>query len=45
MTVLNERFVLVSGVVQNQDNVVHLKASSIKPLAISVAATSSHDFH
>ena len=45
MTVLNERFVLVSGVVQNQDNVVHLKARSIEPLAISAATTPSHDFH
>ena len=45
LAVLNERFVLVSGVVQNQDNVVHLKARSIQPLAISAAATSSHDFH
>jgi error-prone DNA polymerase len=45
MTVLNERFVLVSGVVQNQDNIVNLKARSIKPLAISAASTSSHNFH
>jgi error-prone DNA polymerase len=45
MAVLNERFVLVSGVVQNQDNVVHLKARSIQPLAISAATTPSHDFH
>jgi error-prone DNA polymerase len=45
MAVLNERFVLVSGMVQNQDGVVHLKARSIQPLAISAAATSSHDFH
>lgn len=45
MAVLHERFVLVSGMVQNQDNVVHLKARSIRPLTISAAATSSHDFH
>jgi error-prone DNA polymerase len=45
MTVLKERFVLVSGVVQNQDNVVHLKARSISSLAISAAVTPSHDFH
>ena len=45
MVVLNERFVLVSGVVQNQDNIVHLKARSIAPLSISAAQTSSHDFH
>ena len=45
MAVLNERFVLVSGLVQNQDNVVHLKARSIESLAISAATTPSHDFH
>jgi error-prone DNA polymerase len=45
MVVLNERFVLVSGVVQNQDNIVHLKARSIQPLSISAAPTPSHDFH
>jgi error-prone DNA polymerase len=45
MVVLNERFVLVSGVVQNQDNIIHLKARSIKPLSISAATTPSHDFH
>jgi error-prone DNA polymerase len=45
MVVLNERFVLVSGVVQNQDNIVHLKARSIQPLSVSAAQTSSHNFH
>jgi error-prone DNA polymerase len=45
MVVLNERFVLVSGVVQNQDNIVHLKARSIQPLSVSAAPTPSHDFH
>lgn len=45
MAVLKERFVLVSGIVQNQDNVVHLKARAIQPLAISAASISSHDFH
>jgi error-prone DNA polymerase len=45
MVVLNERFVLVSGMVQNQDNIVHLKARSIQPLSISAAPTPSHDFH
>ena len=45
MAVLNERFVLVSGLVQNQDNVVHLKARSIQALDISAATTASHDFH
>ena len=42
---VDEQFVLVSGLVQNQGNVVHLKARSIQPLAISAATTPSHDFH
>jgi error-prone DNA polymerase len=45
MMVLNERFVLVSGIVQNQDSIVHLKARSISSLPVSRAATPSHDFH
>jgi error-prone DNA polymerase len=45
MVVLKEQFVLVSGIVQNQDNVVHLKARRIEPLAVSLASISSHDFH
>jgi len=45
MTILKNRFVLVSGVIQNQDNVVHLKATHIEPLRISEAETSSHNFH
>jgi error-prone DNA polymerase len=45
MTVLHERFVVVSGTVQNQESIVHLKARSIERLAISAASTPSHDFH
>ncbi len=45
MTVLHERFVLVSGVVQNQNKTVHLKARSIQRLTVSSASTPSHDFH
>src|SRR5882762_8148588 len=32
MTVVRERFVRISGVVQNRDSVVHLMARSINPL-------------
>ena len=45
MAVLYERFVQVSGTVQNRDGVVNLIAKQIGPLAISKAETSSHDFH
>jgi error-prone DNA polymerase len=45
MAVLYERFVQVSGTVQNRDGVVHLIAKRIGSLAVSAAETSSHDFH
>jgi error-prone DNA polymerase len=45
MTVVRERFVRISGIVQNRDGVVHLMARSIAPLAVSAAEISSHDFH
>jgi error-prone DNA polymerase len=43
--VLYAKFVQVWGSVQNQDGIVHLVAKGIRPLAISAAETSSHDFH
>jgi error-prone DNA polymerase len=43
--VLYERFVFVSGVVQNQDNIVHLRAQKIGPLSVSTAEIQSHDFY
>jgi error-prone DNA polymerase len=43
--VLYAKFVQVSGMIQNQDGIVHLVAKAIRPLAISAAETSSHDFH
>ena len=45
ITVLKEQFVLVRGLVQNQDDIVHLKARAIEPLGVSLAAIPSHDFH
>jgi error-prone DNA polymerase len=45
MAVLYEKFVFISGVVQNQDDIVHLKAQKIGPLSVSAAEVQSHDFH
>jgi error-prone DNA polymerase len=45
IAVLYERFVGVSGVVQNQDDIVHLSAQRIGPLSVSAAEVQSHDFH
>jgi error-prone DNA polymerase len=39
------RFLLVEGVLQNQDNVVSVKAERVLPLPVSAAETRSHDFH
>jgi len=38
-------FLLIEGKLQNQDNVISVKASHVQPLKFAVAATPSHDFH
>jgi len=38
-------FLLIEGALQNQDNVISVKASHIQPLSFTVAAAPSHDFH
>jgi error-prone DNA polymerase len=43
--VLEPRFVRISGTVQNQDGIVHLRAENITPLVVSAAQVWSHDFH
>lgn len=45
MTVLHQRFVLVEGVLQNQDKVVHVKAERIVPFRAAEIEVPSHDFH
>jgi error-prone DNA polymerase len=45
ITVLKEQFVLVRGIVQNQDDTVHLKARAIEPLKTGYTSIPSHDFH
>jgi error-prone DNA polymerase len=44
-TVVYERFLLIEGELQNQENVISVKAHTIRPLAISQAEVRSHDFH
>jgi error-prone DNA polymerase len=39
------QFLLVEGILQNQDNVISVKAERVLPLSITRAATSSHDFY
>jgi error-prone DNA polymerase len=45
VVVVNQQFLLIDGVLQNQDNVVSVKACRIQPLTITRAAAPSHDFH
>jgi error-prone DNA polymerase len=42
--VISERFLLIEGILQNQDNVISVKAERVSPLSISAAEMSSHDF-
>jgi error-prone DNA polymerase len=41
----SEQFLMVEGILQNQDNVISVKARRVMPLAITRAETSSHDFY
>jgi error-prone DNA polymerase len=45
LLLVSEKFLLVEGVLQNQDNVISIKAERLLPLAITRAETRSHDFH
>jgi len=43
--VLEPRFIRVSGTVQNQDGIVHLRAEHVEQLNVSSVELQSHDFH
>jgi error-prone DNA polymerase len=43
--IVHNQFLLIAGTLQNQDNVISVKAASIQPLQITKAETVSHDFH
>ena len=40
-----EKFLLVEGLLQNQDHVISIKASRVLPLAFTAPETQSHDYH
>jgi error-prone DNA polymerase len=42
---VSEKFLVVEGMLQNQDGVVSVKAERIAPLHVTAAETTSHDFH
>jgi len=45
VTVTQEQFLLIEGKLQNQDNVISVKAERVLPLVITQAETTSHDFY
>ena len=42
---ISERFLMIEGILQNQDNVIHIRAEKVLPLNVTQAETVSHDFH
>jgi error-prone DNA polymerase len=42
---ISERFLMIEGILQNEDNVIHIRAEKVSPLSITRAETVSHDFH
>ena len=45
LVVTRSRFLLVEGPLQNQDNVLHIKATRLTPLSDAALPVTSHDFH
>ena len=45
VVIVNQQFLLIEGILQNQDNVISVKAERVRPLFLTRAQTSSHDFH
>jgi len=45
VVVVKHPFLLIEGKLQNQEGVVSVKAERVRPLSISRAKTTSHDFH
>jgi error-prone DNA polymerase len=41
----SEKFLAIEGILQNQDNVISVKAERVQPLFVTKAETISHDFH
>jgi error-prone DNA polymerase len=45
LLVTSEQFLMVEGILQNQDNVISVKAQRVMPLQVTRAETRSHDFY
>ena len=45
LTVVRSKFLLAEGILQNQDGVIHVKATRLIALVDSAMELRSHDFH
>jgi error-prone DNA polymerase len=45
LLVTSAQFLMVEGILQNQDNVISVKAQRVMPLQVTQAVTTSHDFY
>ena len=45
LVVVRSKFLLVEGVLQNQDGVIHVKAIRLQSLSDQMLEIRSHDFH
>ncbi len=45
LLVTRSKFLLIEGHLQNEDTVIHVRAASVAPLAVTNAESRSHDFH
>jgi error-prone DNA polymerase len=45
LLLIGEPFLMIEGILQNQDNVISVKAERVLPLFVTRAETHSHDFH
>ncbi len=45
VVLVNQPLLLIEGPLQNQDNVIHVRARRIQSLSYAMAAAASHDFH
>ena len=45
LLITREKFLLVTGKLQNQDGVIHVKAEHVLSLRVADIAVRSHDFH
>jgi len=45
LIVIHQQFLVIEGQLQNQDNVISVKAEVVRPLSIARVETGSHDFH